>query len=312
MPDRRVAIVGAGYTAREHIRGFADVPGTEVVGIHSRTRAPAEELAEEFGIAVVADSIAELHERTGADVVVVGVNELSLNAVAQACLAHPWLLVVEKPPGYDLADALSIQAAAEGRSVLVAMNRRSYGVTRAVLDALRDADGHRFVVVQDQQSLARAAEAGAPELVVRNYMYANSIHLIDYLRVFCRGEVVDVQRIVSWDPSDPGPVVAAVRFSSGDLGLYEAVWHAPGPWGVSVTVSGRRWELRPLERGTMQAPGAPPEPLPDDEWDTCFKPGYRAQAQAIVDFSYGRPAAVVTLDDAVATVHLVARIYGLR
>jgi predicted dehydrogenase len=241
--------------------------------------------------------------------VVVGVNELSLNAVAKACLAYPWLPLVEKPPGYDVADALDIQAAAGDRTVLVALNRRAYAVTRAVQEALEDAEGPRFVAVYDQQSQARAAELGEPELVVRNYMYANSIHLVDYLHVFCRGRVDEVERVLPWDPERPGMVVAKVLFSSGDIGLYQASWHAPGPWAVAVTVPGRRWELRPLETGTRQILGAPPEPLPEDAWDIRFKPGYRAQADAAVEFAAGRRAPVATLDDAIETMRLIADIY---
>ncbi len=315
MPDARspcrVAVVGAGYTAREHLRAFADVPGVELVGLHSRTRSRAELLAREFGVAVVADSVAELHERTAADVVVVCVNELSMNAVSTACLAYPWLPLLEKPPGHDLADALDIQATAAGRTVLVALNRRAYGVTRAVLEELERSSGPRFVRVADQQSQARAAELGTPEAVVRNYMYANSIHLVDYLRTFCRGSVESVDKVVAWDPEQPGVVVAHVRFSSGDSGLYEAVWHAPGPWSASVTVPGRRWELRPLESGVAQALTAAPEPIASEQWDRDFKPGFRAQAQAVVEYRSGGAARVATLDDAIETMRLIARIYGL-
>jgi predicted dehydrogenase len=313
LPDRtqpcNVAVVGAGYTAREHLRAFSDVPGVLIAGIHSRTRARAENLAREFDVPLVADSISELYERARAAVVVVAVNELSTNAVARACLEHPWVTMLEKPPGYDLADALDIRAAAGGRTVLVAMNRRAYGVTRAVQQALNETEGPRFVSVQDQQSQQRAAELGEPELVVRNYMYANSIHLIDYLRIFCRGQVEGVERVITWNPDCPGMVVATVRFSSGDIGLYEATWHAPGPWAVAVTVPGRRWELRPLEAATIQTFGSAPEPLPRDEWDHRFKPGYRAQAQAAVEFAAGRPAEVMTLDDAIETMRLIASIY---
>ena len=49
--------------AREHLRAFRDVPGVRLAGIHSRTRARAEALAAEFGVALVADSVAELHAK---------------------------------------------------------------------------------------------------------------------------------------------------------------------------------------------------------------------------------------------------------
>src|ERR1041385_1274629 len=96
----KVAIVGAGNMAREHIRAFMDVPGVVVAGIHSRTRARAESLAAEFGIGHVCDSAAELYDRTRADLVVVTVSETSANPVARTCFEFPWTILLEKPPGY--------------------------------------------------------------------------------------------------------------------------------------------------------------------------------------------------------------------
>ena len=67
----RVAILGAGNMAREHLRALAAVDGVELAGIHSRTRAKAEALAQEYSISEVYDSVGALHEQTAADLVVV-------------------------------------------------------------------------------------------------------------------------------------------------------------------------------------------------------------------------------------------------
>jgi predicted dehydrogenase len=64
-----VAVIGAGYTAREHIRALRDIPGVQVAAIQSRTRSRAEALAGEFGINAVCDSILELYERSRAALV---------------------------------------------------------------------------------------------------------------------------------------------------------------------------------------------------------------------------------------------------
>src|SRR5437868_15263454 len=98
--------------SREHIRAFQDVPGAEIVGIHSRTRSRAEQLAVQFRIPHVCDSIRELHEKSAADLVVISVPELSTATVCRACLEYPWTVLVEKPAGYDLEDARQIEPAA--------------------------------------------------------------------------------------------------------------------------------------------------------------------------------------------------------
>ncbi|MEI8004051.1 MAG: Gfo/Idh/MocA family oxidoreductase, partial [Methanothrix sp.] len=196
-----VAIIGAGNMAREHIRAFADVPGVKIAGIHSKTRSKAEALAQEYGIAGVYDSISDLYEKTRADLVVVTVFETAMNPVSRASFEYPWTVLLEKPPGYNLADAEEILSAAKAasRKVLVGLNRRFLSSTRAALADLQSRPSPRFIHVQDQQNLQAAASIGHPDIVVKNWMYANSIHVIDYLRLFGRGVVTSVTPIFAWD-----------------------------------------------------------------------------------------------------------------
>jgi predicted dehydrogenase len=307
-----VAVIGAGFTAREHIRALRDLSGVHVAAIHSRTRSRAEALAAEFGIPAVCDSVPELYERSRAALVFVAVPELATNAVAKASFGFPWTVLMEKPPGYNLADALDIQRAAEEQHchVLVALNRRFLAATLRAKTELTETSAPRFIKVQDQQSQSAARAGGQPLEVVRNYMYANSIHTIDYLRIFGRGKITSVEPILRWDPEHPGAVVCRIGYNSGDVGLYEGIWHAPGPWAVTVTVPEKRWEMRPLEQLTRQELGHPPERADVSVWDTNFKPGFRLQAEAAVASACGRPSSSVSLADAVETMRLIARIFA--
>jgi predicted dehydrogenase len=311
----RVAVVGAGYMAREHIRALRAITGVTVAGIHSRTRAKAEALASEQGGFPVFESIAELHERTRAQLLVVAVPELSTNAVCRAAFDYPWTLLIEKPAGYDLADAIEIEAAARARGsrAFVAFNRRYYGSTRVALDDLAGRPGPRLITVLDQEDPARALAAGQPPLVVANWMFANSVHLVDYLRMMGRGPIAAVHTVVPWNPDDPRYVVAHIVFDSGDIGLYEAVWCGPGPWSVTVSTEAIRWELRPVEQAAFQRAGTRSlEPVPSDPWDVEFKPGLRAQAGDAVAEALGRRTSLPTLADGLETMRLVRDIYRVR
>jgi predicted dehydrogenase len=312
--DCRVAVIGAGYTAREHLKAFADVQGVRLVGIHSRTRSRAETLANEFGVPVVSDSVDELYTRTTPDLVVMTVPELEARRVAIQCFAQPWTILMEKPAGYDLADATVIFDAAVSagadRRTFVALNRRFHSSTRTVLEDLATGDGVRFIKVQDQEDLVAAAAAGQPELVVENWMYANSIHVIDYFRVLGRGAIDEINVSVPFARDAPGPMVCTLRFSSGDIGLYEGIWNAPAPWAVNVIVPTRRWELRPLERAAFQNRGERAVQNVDPHaWDVEFKPGFRAQAAAAVQAALGRPSESIPLSDALETMRLIHKMF---
>ena len=298
--------------AREHARAFRDVEGVRLAGIYSRTESRARQLAAELAIEHVSHSVDDLYHRTHADIVVVTVNEISMVDLALQCMEYPWLVLLEKPPGLSVPEAEALAAAAEvkSRDVRVALNRQWYSTTQSVLRDLARTEGPRFIKVQDQENPAPALTSGRPARVAGAWMFANSIHMLDYFRLLARGEVIEVVPVLAWRPrSEPCLVVARIRFSSGDEGLYEAVWNGPGPWAVSVTVPGRRWELRPLEKGLSQSLGERPVEIETTPWDAAFKPGFRLQAEEVVALSRGRASSVATVEEALRTMRLIESIY---
>lgn len=310
----RVAFVGAGYMTSEHLKAFLDIPSVELAGIYSRTRDRSEKLAEEFGIKIVCNSVNELYESTKAHLVVISVSELSAREVCLEAFKYPWVSLIEKPAGYNLADAQMIAESASklGRRAYVALNRRHFGSTRAVLEELKNAKGHRLIHVYDQENPAVALEQGRPEKVVRNWMYANSIHVIDYFRMFGRGEITSVEPIIRWHPETPLFVMAKINYSSGDIGIYEAIWNGPGPWAVTVTTPAKRWELRPLERVSVQLyKSRTLEPLAANQWDTRFNPGLRLQAEEAIKAVFQKPTQLPMLNEAIETMKLVSAIYEI-
>jgi len=242
------------------------------------------------------------------------VPELAMNAVSRNCFEYPWTVLLEKPVGYNLCDAEEIEAAAraKNRSVFVALNRRHYSSTQTVVRDLKELPGQRFIRVQDQEDQFQALQAGQPKTVVDNWMYANSIHVIDYFLTFGRGKIYNVEPIIPWNADDPNYVVAKVSFDSGDVGLYEGIWKGPGPWAVSVNTPEKRWEMRPLEQAAFQITGQRKlDVVEAHPWDTQFKPGLRLQAEKAVGAAKGEVNDLSTLQVAMESMRLVQAIFGL-
>jgi predicted dehydrogenase len=271
-------------------------------------------MAAQFGIPAVCDSISALYDVTRADLVVVTVPELAMNAVSRACFEYPWTVLLEKPAGYNLSDAEDIEAAARAKNsrVFVALNRRHYSSTQTVLGDLKELSGQRFIRVEDQEDQVRALQAGQPKTIVDHWMYANSIHVIDYFLMLGRGKILSVEPIIPWDPEVPRFVVAKLSFDSGDVGLYEGIWNGPGSWAVSVNMPEKRWEMRPLEQAAFQLAGQRKFELVESHpWDTQFKPGLRLQAEKAVAAAKGGINDLPTLQNAMESMRLVQAIFGL-
>lgn len=136
---------------------------------------------------------------------------------------------------------------------------------------------------------------------------------VERLGAFARGEIVSVDHVVPWTPQQPGFVVAAVRYSSGDTAVYQAVWNGPGPWSVTVTNKDVRVELRPLEKLGLQRRGERKlTEIAPEAIDIDFKPGLRWQAEQLVAFLSGGGTTLVTLEEAHRSMELCARLYGLE
>jgi predicted dehydrogenase len=299
--------------AGEHARAFASLPEVSLVGICGRDPGRAQKLAAEFDVPAFA-TIPAMFEATKADAVVIAVNEMSMLDVTLQCFRFPWACLLEKPIGIELGETQKIVEArrSAGVDAFVALNRRTYAATRLALEEISVDPAPRLISVLDQQDLASVRSSGQPEAVVRNYMFANSIHLIDYFSIFGRGDVVSISQGAPWTPDSPGFVIATIRFSSGDMGVYQAVWDGPGPWSVTVTNQSTRCEMRPLERLGVQRRGERRLlEVPADSVDSEFKPGLRYQAMQVVRFLSDGQTSLASVDEAARSVRLCAEIYAM-
>jgi predicted dehydrogenase len=309
-----VAVIGSGYMASEHIKAFNSLPNVAVKGLYSRNIEKATKLANELNVPFVSQSIDHLYEMTKAQLVVVAVSETAVPSLIAPLCQFPWTLLMEKPVGLNLQESLMIQekAKATNTSILVAMNRRFYHATQMVSQALIErAPLKRFIQVQDYQCLETARSFNPPQAVIDNYMYANSIHLVDYFNIFCRGQVKDVQVVQPWNSQRLNPVIAHIQYDSGDEGLYQGIWHGPGPWSVSIVTEDAYYEMRPLEKAFVRTCAERAlNALPTSADDTDFKPGLRKQAQHAIQFVQEQENRSTTLAESMRTMQLIHQIYG--
>lgn len=284
--------------------------GAAISGVTSRTRHKADELSQILGGVSVYDGVQDLIDHERPDLIVISVSVLSIPAVTLECLGSGATLLIEKPAGLNLAEAQALAKKVDesGDKAFLALNRRCYASVRWVLDQVPE--GLRYVRVQDQQSLTRAREFGHPEDVLAGWHFANSIHLVDLLRVFCRGAATAVD-VLNPLVDGSGVLLAKVKFDSGDIGVYEAVWEGPGPWAASIHANGLRFHLQPLESATIQKLGvreALVMPVCDEDVD--FKAGLVQQARETIEACQGRPSGLQSLKQGLATMELVHQIYA--
>ena len=238
-------------------------------------------------------------------------NELACKEVCLEAVKYNWKLLIEKPVGHNFSEAIFIDKLCTdyGVDAYVGLNRRFYSSTMALQKILRGINGKRVVTVLDQEDAELATLSGRPKKVVDNWMYANSIHL---LIIFNSSVEKHIHTSIYPDgtPKDRDPVIAELKFSSGDVGIYHAVWDAPGPWSVTVSTNEVRGELRPLEILSLQFKGSrKTSEVAIDEIDKEYKPGLMRQARELIETFYGNTSELVTVAEATKSMKLVKSIY---
>ena len=110
-------------------------------------------------------------------------------------------------------------------------------------------------------------------------MYVNSIHLIDYYNLLCRGKLIKIKNIKNWIDREKNIYTCYLYFSSGDLGIYRSVWNMPGPWSVKVYFNNGYFKLAPLEKIFFRKNDSKLDKIISINYkdDKQFKPGLKLQ-----------------------------------
>ena len=308
----RLAIVGAGKIAREHAKAFLDIENTQLLGVASRSKKPLNAFATEFKVNNKCDTIQELYRTTQAELVIITVNIDQISSVLLECSRYPWTILVEKPLGINLAESnhLSKTLGNKANQIYVALNRRHYSTFRELDRSINLDSGQRIIKVTDQEDQFAARLAGFSAPITENWMFANSIHLIDILRQFGRGKIINIEQSSKWKSMTIMKHCVNVVFDSGDLGIYECQWNDDCPWSISVSKEDSTWIMKPLEKLTqIFETGEVIDITPRSDWDTNFKPGFRRQAEMMITQMKGKESKIVSFQDALATMQLVHDMY---
>jgi predicted dehydrogenase len=305
-----IAFIGAGNMTSHHMKVFESIHSVAIAGIYSKTFEKANKLSSLYPTCKVYNSIEELFTMTKSDLVVISVPELATESVCLECFKYPWKCLVEKPIGYnlDVANIINEEALKYNREVYVALNRRHYASTRNLISELNKSNELRYIHIYDQENPNAALLSGQPELVVKNWMYANSIHLIDFVLLLGRGNIKNIENIL---PFTENYILAKIEFDSGDIVIYEGIWNAPAPWSVVVNTKAKRWEMRPIEKLFFQDLSTRQlQEFVLDDLDITFKPGLKVQAEEMIKVIRGEKNNMPKLKDALNTMKIIYKIYN--
>jgi predicted dehydrogenase len=113
----KVAIVGCGKIADQHVEHIRHIPGCAIVGVCDREELMARQLQERLSLPAHFTEVQELLEQTRPDVVHITTPPQSHHTLGKLCLEAGCRVYIEKPFTMNAAEAEELIALAEAKSL---------------------------------------------------------------------------------------------------------------------------------------------------------------------------------------------------
>ena len=223
-------------------------------------------------------------------------------------LNFPWVIFIEKPPGINFIEYLKLIKLSKlnKKKIYVGMNRRYFSSTLNLQEKINKIKGPRNIIIFDQQDTNVAKLKGKSLKLIKNWMYANSIHLIDYANFLTRGKLKNIKFI----KKNKSEINCFLHFSSEDNVNYICRWNKPGPWQVHLSLKNYYFELSPLEvlkiRSNFKKKS---EVFNISRDDRKFKTGLKLQIDDLINVCLGKKNNLPDLGELYKTMHLIKKIY---
>jgi predicted dehydrogenase len=284
MSNIRLGIVGAGYIAQEHLKVIQAMDNVNAVGITSRTSLKAEDLARKYDVEEVFENVDDLLNKCkpNALMIVVSVNELY--EVTRKLIPWQIPLFIEKPPGIipEQTNTLAEMSNKYGTKNMVGFNRRYYSIFHKGIELINQNGGLLGVAVEGHERFWKIVERNILNEIRENWIYANSTHTIDLLRLFGGGIKAISSLSKSIKEKNGDQFVISMEFESGALGTYTSHWFSPGGWSATLYGEGITVKFNPLEKGIWIDTDFNEYEISPDRVDVEFKPGFYKQLEAFV------------------------------
>lgn len=301
----RLAIIGAGNIAKEHLNVICSIKEFKVISITSRTTQKAKILAKNYKIKKIYESIDTMLKVEKLDAVAVFVSAENMFEVLKKIIKYKITFFFEKPAALNFRQTMELHRLVKKYKVknMVGLNRRFYSVFHKGVKFLNQKGGLKGLLVEGHERFWKIKSQN--KFVYDNWVYANSIHTLDLLRFF--GGDIKHYKSFSYNEKKFKNFTISLKFKNKMVGTYISNWHSPGGW--TATLFGKLYTIvfKPLEKGYIINHRFKTKKILPNQFDLKFKPGFYNQMLYFKNLvKYGRlefPAQ--SLNDLLKTIKLI-------
>ena len=312
-----ISFIGCGVIGQEHIKAFKSNSRKVILkSVFSRSLKKAKLIAKKYSIKKFTNSLNVVLDDDEIDLYVIAVPVLSTRGIVEKIIKKKKItpnLLVEKPIGYNFNEAKNLNNIIKNKNLCFAgLNRNYYDTTEIAISYLKKNNSKRIIKIFDQQSPIKLKKI-YPMKVLKNWHYANSIHIIDYIRLLARGKLVKITNISGKSINNlmkKNSFIKKLVFSSGDEVLYHAEWNKPGPWSIKVSNDNLHLNFKSLEN--LEVITNDYKKINYKEKNNNFKAGFKKQSTRIIKYISGEKCnQIVSISDAFISMNYLKKIYKI-
>jgi predicted dehydrogenase len=232
----RVILAGLGVRGRHWAEVLTRSPHTEIAAYVDPNPAAVERAVSQYGARPAFTALDEALSAVDADALVLANPPIGRQAQVEAAGARGLPMLIEKPLALDVAEAARMVETAESAGVplMVGLNFRYLGVTRALIDLLANqtvgVPAFARFTYERYRDGSRADLNKYPLTMDQPMLWEQSIHHFDLLRYVYRAEPVTIM-CQTWNPSwsmyqSDANVAALFAFDSGMVVNYQGTWQS--------------------------------------------------------------------------------------
>lgn len=304
----KIVIVGAGNMAKEYVHVINKIKEFRILGVVSRKNESFNKIQSRIRYKIQKFKFKNL-KKNKIDLILVAVSEENTLKILKRILDLNSIVLCEKPIGINYSEFLDILETYKKRKKLlfVALNRRYYSSINYLKNSIRTKNINK-ITITDQQDLILAKKIGKNKNVIKYWMYANSIHLIDLINFFSSNSDYKILQKKVYKKLNKKIIKCTIQ-TKNIIFNYKSYWNINKRWEIKG-FGKKIYKLKPIEKIFEISKDNKIKELKISLKDIEFKPGLFLLMKKVLNFlKFKEKKNLVTLQDHLSTINLIKDIY---
>ncbi len=306
MKNIAVGIIGTGKIAQEYIKILKKL-NVEIKIVCARKK---KKLIKFCKINKIKNNTLKIHDLLNKELdgIVCCASPSSSFEISKKLTKFKGKILFEKPLGINYNQTLKIKNLFKKKNLFVALNRRyisSVLLSKKIIKVKKN----NYFSFYDQQNTHQAKKNGHDRITIKNWMYANSIHMVDLINFYVNSKIIKIENKNKIFKKHK-IYFSTIHYKNGDIVEFKSFWNKAAPWKIDISENEKFLQLKPIETlSIIDTRTKLKKKIQRDKMDINFKPGFYRQC---IDFKreiQNKKNSLVDIDQYFLSVKLIKKIF---